>query len=269
MRGPRPTAQERLVLARVSAPPNVRLACQIRPRADLAVTPLLPASVGPVAAYGWPAHTHGQEQEIVIMFADLRNFTAFTEHRLPYDVVFVLNRYFAAIGHAIERASGRVDKFIGDGVMALFGIDAGPANGARAALAAARALGEVMGELNMALRHDLDRPLRIGIGIHVGSAIIGEMGYARATSLTAIGDAVNAASRIEALTKEYGAELVVSEQVAIAAGVDLSAFPAHTVEVRGRRKPLMVRVLACAADVPLPTQVTSAASDASSAAGRP
>ncbi|HEX6981065.1 MAG TPA: adenylate/guanylate cyclase domain-containing protein [Alphaproteobacteria bacterium] len=265
---PPPTAQERTVLARVSAPPNVRLACQIRPRADLAVTPLLPANVGPAAAYGRPAHTQGQEQEIAIMFADLRNFTALAEGRLPYDVVFVLNRYFAAIGQAIERAGGRVDKFIGDGVMALFGIDAGPANGARAALAAARAMGEVMGELNTALRHDLDRPLRIGIGIHVGPAIIGEMGYARATSLTAIGDAVNTASRIEALTKDYSAELVVSEQVAVAAGVDLSAFPTHMVEVRGRREPLMVRVLARAADVPAPAQMAPRGSGASSAAGQ-
>ena len=84
----------------------------------------------------------GSEREIAILFADIRGFTALAEGRLPYDVVFVLNRYFSAMGRAIESAGGRVDKFIGDGVMALFGIESGPQAGCRAALAAARLMSE-------------------------------------------------------------------------------------------------------------------------------
>ncbi len=107
-----------------------------------------------------------------------------------------------------------------------------------------------MGELNASLRGEIDQPLRIGIGIHAGPIIIGEMGYGAASSITAIGDAVNTASRLEELTKEYGCELVVSEEVVARAGVDLSAFPRHEIEIRGKRETLAVRTLASAAELP-------------------
>ena len=166
------------------------------------MTPLLPplalAADGPRRV----DFAQGSEREIAILFADIRGFTALAEGRLPYDVVFVLNRYFAAMGRAIEQAGGRVDKFIGDGVMALFGIEArrrgglprGAGRGAADVAAARRA--------QPSLRAELDEPLRIGIGIHAGPAIVGEMGYGNAAAITAIGDAVNTASRLETLTKE-------------------------------------------------------------------
>jgi adenylate cyclase len=247
---PPPSAQEAAVLRRVGAPPNVRLACQTRPRVDLAVAPLLPPAAGPRAGFARSAHLQGHEQEIAILFADLRGFTTISEKKLPYDIVFVLNRYFAAMGQAIEQSGGHVDKFIGDGVMALFGIESGAQQGSRQALMAARTMGKVLGELNQTLTHDLDEPLRIGIGVHVGPAIVGEMGYARAVSLTAVGDTVNTASRLEGLAKEFAAELVVSEPVATAAGVDLSAFPLELVEIRGRSERLAVRAIARAVNVP-------------------
>jgi adenylate cyclase len=249
---PPPSPQELAVLRRVGAPPNVRLACQTRPRAEIAVAPLLPPGVGPRAGFARSTQLQGQEKEIAVLFADLRGFTTISEHKLPYDVVFVLNRYFAAMGQAIEQAGGHVDKFIGDGVMALFGIDGGSEKGARQALAAARSMARVLGELNQTLTHDLDKPLRIGIGIHIGPTIVGEMGYARAVSLTAIGDTVNTASRLEGLTKDFDAELVVSETVANMAGIDLSAFPQQLVEIRGRREKLAVRAVARAAALPGP-----------------
>src|SRR6185295_4741556 len=118
---------------------------------------------------------------------DLRAFTQLTEKKLPYDVVFLLNRYFAEMGHAVETAGGRIDKFIGDGVMALFGLDSGVEAGCREALAAARGMSERMQSLNHALSHDVPEPLRIGIGIHTGPAIVGEMGYGTAVSVTAVG----------------------------------------------------------------------------------
>jgi adenylate cyclase len=104
-------------------------------------------------------------------------------------------------------------------------------------------------ELNEALSGDLDRPLRIGIGLHAGPAIVGEMGFERVSSLTAIGDTVNTASRLEALTKEYGAELVVSQDLLDRAGTDIGLGVRHDVEIRGRQARLAVRALPRAADL--------------------
>jgi adenylate cyclase len=249
---PAPSADERRVLDRVGAPRNVRLACQTRPSEDLEVIPLLPphnASVRDARARA--PHLEGEEREIAILFADLRDFTRFSEQKLPYDVVFVLNRYFANMGQAVEQAGGHLDKFIGDGVMALFGIDRPLSVACREALEAARNMGRNLADLNRTLAHDLEEPLRMGIGIHAGPAIIGEMGYGAATTITAIGDSVNTASRLETMTKEYRAQLVVSEEVATHAGIDLGAYPSHDFEVRGRTEPVRVRVIADATELPL------------------
>ena len=246
---PQPSPDEKRVLERVGAPPNQRLACQTRPQKDLEITPVLPPSVSPRRAEGGPDYLQGQEREIAILFADMRGFTTLAEHKLPYDVVFILNRYFAAMGAAVETSGGRLDKFIGDGVMALFGIEGGPEAGSRNALAAARAMAERLEDLNRALANDLREPLRIGIGIHVGPVIVGEMGYGSTTSVTAIGDAVNTASRLETMTKEFGAQLMISDPVAELAKLDTASFPSHRIEVRGRESGLTVRIIERASDL--------------------
>jgi adenylate cyclase len=247
---PPPAPDEVKVLHRVGAAPDVRLACQLRPRNDLRVTPLLPATAQARDGFYRPGYLHGAEREIVILFGDLRAFTQLSEKKLPYDLVFLLNRYFSEMGHAVETAGGRIDKFIGDGVMALFGLDSGVEAGCREALAAAKNMSERMESLNRALIHDMPEPLRIGIGIHTGPAIVGEMGYGKAVSVTAVGDSVNTASRIEGLTKTYSCELVVSEAVVLRAGVDLGDAPRHEIEIRGRVERLVVRTLASARDLP-------------------
>ncbi len=244
------SAEERRVLERVGAPPGVRLACQTRPGKPVEIVPLLPAGATARDAMAKPGYLQGREQEIAILFADLRAFTGLAHKKLPYDTVFLLNRYFRAMGMAVDSSGGHLDKFIGDGVMALFGIGGEPADGSRRALAAARQMSLNLMELNRSLRHELAEPLRIGIGIHAGPAIVGEMGYARATTLTAIGDAVNAASRLEALTKDFGAELVLSQTVADHAGLALAGHERHEVSLRGRDQPLPVIVVARAADLP-------------------
>ena len=114
---PAASAQELRVLQRVGAPPNVRLACQLRPPGDLAVTPLLSVTVGAAAAHAVSAARHGREREIAVLFADLRGFTRLAEHKLPYDVVFFLNRYFEAVGRATADAGGIANQYTGDGVM--------------------------------------------------------------------------------------------------------------------------------------------------------
>jgi adenylate cyclase len=241
---------ERKVLERVGAPPNVRLACQTRPTANISVVPVLPPTASARDAQPRPGYLQGHEEEIAVLFADLRAFTQLAEHKLPYDVVFLLNRYFRAMGTAVEATGGQLDKFIGDGVMALFGVGGRPTEGCRQALAAARAMSEGLSGLNQSLSHDISEPLRIGIGIHAGPAIVGEMGHGRATSVTAVGDTVNTASRLETLTKEYKCQLVFSEAVAAHARLDVSRFERHDIAIRGRLEPLAVRVVADARELP-------------------
>jgi adenylate cyclase len=248
---PLASAEEMKVLTRVGAAPNVRLACQTRPTSRVVIEPLLPATASPKDARPRPGYVQGHEEEIAIMFADLRAFTKLSESKLPYDVVFLLNRYFRAMGTAIEGSGGHLDKFIGDGVMALFGLGGKTNEGCRNALLAARRMSENLEELNRALAHDLDSPLRIGVGINVGPAIVGEMGFGRATTITAIGDSVNAASRLEALCKDYACQLIVAEDVALKAGIDLGAFARHETEIRGRKERVAIRVVPDARELPV------------------
>ncbi len=247
---PAADTEEQKVLNRIGAGPNVRLACQLKPVADLAVTPLLPPTATPKDGFRRPKYLQGTEREIAILFADLRSFTKFSEAKLPFDVVFALNQYFRVMGTAVENAGGRLDKFIGDGVMALFGIEKGLEAGCRDALKAAEAMADALDELNDQLKEDLDEPLRMGIGIHAGPAIVGEMGFRQAVSVTAVGDTVNTASRLETATKEFTAQLVLSEDVARASGLDFAAVRAERIEVRGKSEPLPIYVLNDARDLP-------------------
>jgi adenylate cyclase len=240
---PPPSASEQRVLQRVGAPPNVRLACQLRPTGNISVTPLLPASAQPRDGYAQPSYLAGQERIIAVLFADLRTFTGIAEQKLPYDLVFLLNSYFESVGDAIASAGGIIDKFIGDGVMALFGVDSGPEEGCRQALTAAKIMVANVNTLSRTLAEELAEPLKIGIGIHCGPAIVGRMGYGSTVHLTAIGDTVNVASRLQDLTKEYSCQLIISEQVAEQAGLVVSAFPRHELTVRNRREALAIFVV--------------------------
>jgi adenylate cyclase len=158
-------------------------------------------------------------------------------------VVFILNRYFHAVGGAITRAGGVPNQFTGDGVMALFGVEGDTASACRQALAASRGIVESLGALNRDLADELRAPLRIGIGIHVGPVIVGRMGYGEGVYLTAVGDTVHVASRLEQLTKEYDCTLVFSEEVAKHAAIDASRFRRHELTVRNRAGLLAIRVV--------------------------
>ena len=231
------------MLERIGAAPNVRLACQLRPSRDLTVTPLLQAAMRASDARAPGPARGGQEREIAVLFADLRGFTRMAENKLPYDVVFILNRYFEAVGGAVADAGGIANQYTGDGVMALFGVDADPEAACRQAILASGAMVRRVEELSRALAGDLQTPLRIGIGIHSGPVVVGEMGYGDTHYLTAVGDTVNTASRLEALTKEYGCELVVSEQAMARAGLATEGYPCHELALRNREAPLRIVVV--------------------------
>ncbi len=248
----RASADEERVLRRIGASVGVRLACQIRPTHSITVEPLLPADVGAADARRQGDVAEGMEREIVVLFADLRGFTQMSEGRLPYDVVFILNRYFKSMGQAIETSGGRVDKFIGDGIMALFGIETTPDQAARQSLNAARAMSSALHALNIDLQGELRTPLKIGIGLHIGPAIVGQIGFGNASGLTAIGDMVNVSSRLETMTKEYGAEVIVSEPLIERAGLEADFGRRETVNVRGRETVLAVRIAISGQDIPQP-----------------
>ena len=245
-----PSPVESRILKQLQLPPNVRLACQVRPSTDLTCEPLLPPDVTAKEALSPGKFMHGQEMEIAVMFADLRGFTQLSETRLPFDVVFMLNQYFRYMGTAIEQAGGRVDKFIGDGIMALFGIGSDADVGVRQALNAAKAMSAQLELINERLANDLEQPLRLGIGIHAGHAIVGTMGHGDATQITAIGDTVNTASRLEAMTKEHEVQLLVSDKVSRHAGVALDQFPTIEISLRGRRQKQDVHLVQNASDLP-------------------
>jgi adenylate cyclase len=235
---PPPTAQERGTLARIKAGPNVRLACQFRPTHHVTVVPILSTGRNGVTALVRGGRAQGQEREVAVLFCDLRGFTGLTETRLPFDTVFILNRYFEAVGEAVEDAGGYIDKFIGDGVLALFGLSTTPQEAARQALDAALRIKAGLARLNEDYASEFEHPLRIAMGLHAGPAIVGQMGYGQATSLTAVGDTINAASRLEGLAKELDVELVISEDLATRAGLDLSSRNRQIVSIRGRAAPL-------------------------------
>jgi adenylate cyclase len=240
---PLATVDELRVLGRVGAPAHVRLACQVRPRSDVTVVPLVAAGAGPGDAVGVADQREGREMTIAVLFADLRGFTRLAERKLPYDVVFILNRYFEAVGGAITDAGGLVNQFTGDGVMALFGVESGPEEGSRQAVRAAAAMVARVQDLSRTLADDLTTPLRLGIGVHTGPAVVGRMGYATTTYLTAVGDTVHVAARLEALTKDYACELVLSAVTAERAGLDVADHARHELTVRNREAPLAVFVV--------------------------
>ncbi len=230
---PAPEATEAKALARIRAEAGVRLACQIRPAADLTVIPLLPPDVSARDA-NRPSGIQGREQPVVSVFLDMRGSTRLGEEKLPFDVLFILNRFFAEMAEALIETRGHYAQFAGDGLMALYGVRGGLRDGCRNAVLGAASMMDRMDALNRDLAVELSEPLRLGIGIHAGEAIVGTMGPPNAQNFSAIGDNVNIAARLENLSKEYGCTLVISEAAAEAAELDMSDFPRHEAEVRGR-----------------------------------
>ena len=246
-----PLELEKSVLQRIMAPPGVRLACQIRPRVDLEVTPLLPPRA--TAADGIPnsEQLRGQERDVAIVFVDLRGSTKLSEARLPYDFVFILNQFFAEIAAALAETDGHYAQFNGDGLMAIYGLETGLAEGRGAAIRGAVSMFQRIDALSGHLQGEVRDGLRIGVGIHSGVAIVGTMGPPEHPILSAIGDNVNIAARLESQTKTAGVPLIVSAATAHHAGIDLSAFPKDQVTVRGHTEPLDIHVIAEPAAIPL------------------
>ncbi|WP_172627080.1 adenylate/guanylate cyclase domain-containing protein [Bradyrhizobium ivorense] len=241
---PEPSPREAFVLHRVgSDDPSIRLACQLRPNADLTFFQLfLPHTMSANAHADHPARV-GQERYLVSMFVDMRGSTQLAEKRLPFDTVFIVNRFLGAVSQAVLEAGGRPNQFIGDGMLALFGLTTGREEACRQALRAAALIAANIDELNQFLSHDLHQPIRFGIGIHGGEVIVGDIGYRDHMVFTALGDAVNVAARLQDMTKSLACEAVISDEVRALAGVAEDALPAQEVAIRGRNEPMLVRAV--------------------------
>ncbi|CTQ56865.1 Adenylate cyclase 1 [Roseibium album] len=237
-----PAKPEAAVLGRISAGDDVRLACQIRPQKNIHVQPLVPVKASATTkenvkdAYYW-----GVEQDVVVMFVDLRNFTKITEAQLAYDVVHLLNSYLDQSAAAIRAEGGYVDKFIGDGIMAIFGMDTGPKYGARQALRACKRIEQIMKSLDAEKGPQFQDPIRLGIGLHFGPAILGRIGSTGSSGgLTALGDVVNTASRLETENKTHNSFLAVSKAVIDAAEATVPDAETAEIKIRGKEIPLQI-----------------------------
>ncbi|TGK18610.1 guanylate cyclase [Leptospira fluminis] len=210
----RRTEKESTLAERKGFPENVRLACQTKAFGDVKLRRLVIDDSDLILASSFSGKVSGKEKAITILFSDIRGFTSFSESHLPYDVIHILNRYFHKMGDKVLKYGGVIDKYIGDGLMALFGLE--ESDPERTNLAAIRCALEMRSELNSLnsyLKSQFNTGFEIGIGIHHGTAILGQLGHTLRMSSTAIGDSVNQASRIESATKKAGAGFLVSENV--------------------------------------------------------
>jgi adenylate cyclase len=241
---PEPSQREAFVLNRVgSHDPSIRLACQLRPTGDLTFFQLFTPSTSPASAHtGQPARI-GQECYLVSLFVDMRGSTQLAEKRLPFDTVFIVNRFLAAVSQAVISCGGRPNQFLGDGMLALFGLASTAEEACCSALRAAGMIAANVAELNDFLSHDLREPIRFGIGIHGGEVIVGDVGYRDHMVFTALGDAVNVAARLQDMTKTLACEVIVSEDVWACAQLASDDPLRQEVTIRGRDEPMTVRVV--------------------------
>ena len=241
-----PEEAERRVLARLRADPaHIRLACQLRPPADIAVLPLVPPDAQAAFLHRRQERAIPNERFIAVLVADMRGSTELAAARLPYDNVFILGRFVAAISAAVVEAGGVPNQFLGDGVLAIFGLESDAPTACRQAVTAVGLAARNVRQLNAALVQELPMPLDFGMGVHCGQAVVGEIGFRDHVAFTALGDAPNVAARLEGLTKELDCEALISDDVMRYAGpsVDAGALAPHLAVLRGRAEPVQARIL--------------------------
>jgi adenylate cyclase len=182
----------------------------------------------------------GERRMLTVMFCDLRGFTSIAERIAPERLVELLNEYLGAMTDVVLAHDGTLDKYIGDAVMAFWGAPVAHDDDALKACRAAIEMTERCASLQARWQAHGDTTLEIGIGLHTGDMVVGNMGSERRLAYTVVGDAVNLGSRLEGLTKRYGVAILASEQTLAQAGDEVVAREIDIVRVRGRTRPVRV-----------------------------
>ncbi|MCE9500996.1 MAG: hypothetical protein K8R21_10940, partial [Leptospira sp.] len=178
----------------------------------------------------------GELVEATILFADIRGFTSLSERMTPKEIVLLLNRYFESVSKCIYEEKGIINKYIGDAIMAVFGVLVPVENHAKAAFESALKMKSEVQILNRKLREENFPEIRTGIGIHSGLVLAGNIGSSKRMEYTVIGDTVNIASRMESLSKYYNREIIISETTKNFLGPDYEISFLNNVKLKGREE---------------------------------
>lgn len=182
----------------------------------------------------------GEEREATVFFSDIRGFTTFSEKMPPRELVAMLREYFTVMVDAVFQYQGTVDKFIGDSIMAIFGAPTPQPNHAERAVRTALEMKRLLQEFNQNRLRLGKEPIRVGVGINTGSVVVGNIGSVQRLEYTAIGDAVNLASRLEGINKQYGTEIIISEYTRRQLPDDVIARELDDVRVKGKHEPVKI-----------------------------
>lgn len=210
---PRTSLEEKMA-ARKGFYPEIRLACQTRVVGDVTLKRLVRDGTDVEMAVSGSIGDVGEEIMGAVLFTDLWGFTTFSEAHLPYDVIHALNLLFRSLGQAADDHDGYIDKYIGDNLMAIFGLGGESAEvTCRNAVLAASEMLASLPSVNSYLHDYLGGEFRLGIGVAYGPMVTGELGFALKRQFTAIGDTVNIAARLESETRKQQVDLLVSDSV--------------------------------------------------------
>lgn len=214
-----------------------RMFAGLRQRDNL--TRFLPRQVAERIMVAGPESLAPVEREVTVLFSDIRGFTTMSEGLEPRQVLLMLDDYFGRMGQIVKGHDGVVGKFLGDGLLAYWGVPDKLDNHAQLAVRAARDMRRAVQELNDHRATQQLPPIKIGIGIHTGKVAAGMLGGSLQAEYTVIGDAVNVASRVEGLTKEHGVDLLITETTWAQLGEN-DAERLASAEIRGRKEPVVL-----------------------------
>jgi len=245
---PAPEPGERATLERIGAPPDMRLACQLRPEGDISVIPLMQTE-RPI--YRLPPPQRSPEREIVVVFCDFLNRAELAHDHLPQDLLYLLMRYLDAIGNAVRLAGGTISSVRPDSVCALFGLECGLAQAARQALQATAAIERAIADLNQRLGRHGDHKVKIAVSVHAGPAAAGEIGTSDPPVVMAVGEAMDVVNEMRKAAAEQGKPFAISQPVYAAA--ELEPNFQSEITVPASETPVAVSLSECAPTLPVST----------------
>ena len=232
------TEQEQDIAERMKFGEDIRLSCQTKACGDLKIRRLVldpeDVEVTSLILEGAVPGQVGMEKEVVILMADIRNFTAMAGFLLPYDAMHILNRYFYLMNEVISRYGGRIDNYMGDGLMAFFGVTDRKKDILIAVRAASEMLDVVKKRIRPYVKEHFGREFRIGIGMHYGLVVAGLIGARENKRHAIIGDSVNFASRVESINKELGTQFLISEDIYSRIYESIKVGRIHSLKIKGK-----------------------------------